>query len=72
MFVVLHAPRSSLAAQTFWTAAGEGKGLLGSIAVNPIGKHLNEISHKGVRSLGLQTTNGGCFLAPAEDWRGGG
>lgn len=67
MAVVPWAPCSSLAAQTFWTAAGVGRGLLGSIHINHVGKHLNVSSCKGFGSLGLQMTNGVCFLALAED-----
>lgn len=67
MLVLPWAPCSSLAAQTFRTAAGEGRGLLGSIHINHMGKHLNVSSYKGFGSLGLQLTNGVCFLAPAED-----
>lgn len=58
-----------LAAQTFWGAAGEGRGLLGSIHINHMGKHLNVSSCKGFGSSGLQMTNGVFFLAPAEDTR---
>lgn len=59
-------PCSFLAAQTFLMAA-EGRGLLGSILINHMGKHRNVSSYKSFGSLGLQMTIGVCFLAPAED-----
>lgn len=63
MLVVPWAPCSSLAAQTSWAAARKGRGLLGSIHVNHMGKPLNVSSYKGFGSLGLQTTNG-VFSSP--------